>query len=42
LDEKLPPDFNAAEERGRNGEDCVLAYPNCTFGFLDVITRLED
>lgn len=42
LDEKLPPAFNIAEERGRNGEDCRLAYPECCIAFLDVITRLQD
>lgn len=42
LDEKLSPAFNIAEEHGRNGEDCRLAYPKCSIGILDVITRLED
>jgi hypothetical protein len=42
LDEKLAPDFNIAEERGRNGEDCKLAYPNCSIGLLDVITTIGD
>jgi hypothetical protein len=42
LDEKLSPDFGIAEERGRNGEDCELAYPNCSIGFFDIITTVRD
>jgi hypothetical protein len=42
LDEKLSPDFNIAEERGRKREDCKLAYPNCSIGFLDIITKIRD
>jgi len=42
VDEKLSPDFNIAEERGRKGKDCKLAYPNCSIGFLDIITTIRD
>jgi hypothetical protein len=42
LDEKLPLPFNTAEQLGRNGDDCQLAYPKCSFGLLDAITTHRD
>jgi hypothetical protein len=42
LDEKLPLDFNIAEQLGTDGVDCPLAYPKCSFGLLDAISTQSD